>query len=536
MSNYRTVALFATLLFAFSGVMARLHTITRTYDAEAADTQSSLKVTLTSVRGTLYDRQLQPLTNRGVRHVGSVIGTPTALTALSSVYGGEEWDALRERLESGKPAVLSSEAALPLAEGILQFTVPADGDDGTAAHLLGYVDDAGYGVCGAQYALDDTLREATGTLSVTYRTDGTGRVLSGGEVTVENTLARASAGAALTVDSRLQATVSAAAGKHLTRGAVVVLEAQSSDILALASYPTYDSGRIADYLDAADAPLFNRATAVYNCGSVFKTVTAMAALESGLGGATARCNGAVKVGQNTIRCHHLLGHGTLTLGEAFSRSCNPYFIGLAAKTGGSTLYRYASLLGFDSPLFLTSGWQTERATLPKLDDIDGSVRLANVAIGQGDLLATPLHVAAMTACVASGGEYRRPNLYHGEVSADGTLRVYERDPATRVCTQATAATLRAMMEDVMVDGTGAAAAPTVGRAGGKTGTAQTGWRTVTGETMVHSWFTGYYPAENPQYVITVLAEDSETTGQTAAPAFRAICDALYRGGYVKIPS
>lgn len=535
MSNYRTVALFATLLFAMSGVMARLHTIAHTHDAEAADAQSSLTVTVASMRGTLYDRNLRPLTNLGVRHVGSAIGTPTALTALSAAYG-EEWDTLRPRLETGKPVVLSSESVLPLAQGILQFTVPDTKDSGTAAHILGYVDASGHGVCGAQYALDDVLTAATGTLDVTYRTDGAGRVLSGEQTTVEDTLVRASAGAALTIDDHLQATVEAVAGKHLTRGAAVVLEVESGDILAMASFPTYDTARVADYLDADGAPLYNRATAAYNCGSVFKTVTAMAALESGLGGTVLTCNGSVKVGKNTIRCHHLLGHGALSLSEAFACSCNPYFIGLSARTGGSTLYRYASLLGFDSPLFLMSGWQTERATLPKLDDIDGSVRLANVSIGQGDLLATPLHIAAMTACVAGGGEYRRPNLYHGTVGADGTLSPYKRDPATRVCSQTTAATLRAMMCDVMTDGTGASAAPTYGQAGGKTGTAETGWRTATGETMVHSWFTGFYPAEDPRYVVTVLAEDSETTGQTAAPAFKVICDALYRGGYVKIPS
>lgn len=527
MRHFRIVALFASLLFAFSGVMARLHTIARTHDAEAADTQSTLTVTVASVRGTLYDRHGTPLTNLGTRHVGSVIGTPTALAALPELH---------ERLAGGKPVVLSSERALPLANGIRQFTVPDTKDGGVAAHLLGYVDADGHGVCGAQYALDDELTAATGTLTVTYRTDGTGRVLTGGEVTVENTLSRARAGVALTIDSRLQATVEATAAKHLTRGAVVVLDVKSGDILTMASLPTYDTGNVAAYLDADDAPLYNRATAAYNCGSVFKTVTAMAALESGLSDTTVNCTGAVKVGKNTIRCHHRLGHGLLTLGEAFSLSCNPYFIGLSAKTGGSRLYRYASLLGFDSPLFLMEGWQTERATLPRLTDVDGSVQLANVSIGQGDLLATPLHIAAMTACVADGGEYRRPNLYHGTMSEDGTLSLSQRDPATRVCSEATAATLRTMMCDVMTDGTGAVAAPSVGTAGGKTGTAETGWRTATGDTMVHSWFTGFYPADDPQVVVTVLAEDSETTGQTAAPVFREVCDVLYRGGYVKISS
>lgn len=525
MRSYRPVVLFAALLFALSGVMARLHTIARTHDAEAADTRSSLTVTVASVRGTLYDRNGTPLTNLGHRHVGSVVGTPAALSALPEQY---------DRLVGGKPLVLTSARPLPLADGITQFTVPDTKDVGLAAHLLGYVDADGHGVCGAQAALDGPLTAAAGTLSVTYRTDGAGRVLTGGGVTVENTLSRARAGVSLTLDSRLQATVEATAAKHLTRGAVVVLEVGSGDILAMASLPTYDTGNVAAYLEADGAPLYNRATAAYNCGSVFKTVTAMAALETGRGGASYACTGAVTVGQSTIRCHHRLGHGTLTLGDAFSRSCNPYFIRLSAETGGSRLYRYASLLGFDSPLFLMPGWATERATLPTLDD--NPVQLANVSIGQGDLLASPVHIAAMTACVAGGGVFRRPNLYHGTVDARGTLSPAARDPAARVCSEATADTLRRMMCAVMTDGTGASAAPTCGTAGGKTGTAETGWRTATGKTMVHSWFTGFYPADAPQLVVTVLAEDSETTGQTAAPVFKAVCDALCRGGYVKIPS
>lgn len=531
----RPIALFAALLFAFSGIIARIYTLTEQGYADAADTQSTLTVTVATARGTLYDRSLQRLTNTRTGYAGSVIGIPSALAALSSVSTGDEWTSLSARLGSGKPVVITDESALPLAEGILQYTVPLRYDDsGLASHVIGYVGESGSGVSGAEKALDDILTAASGSITVTYQTDGTGAVLPGGEVAVENTLARANAGAALTIDRELQNAVQTLAGESISRGAVVVMEVETGDILALASFPGFVASNLSEYLDASDSPLFDRVTAAYNCGSVFKTVTAMAALESGVPVSQSfLCLGALQVGPNRIKCHHILGHGTLPLAEGFAQSCNPYFIQLSQLYGGASLYRYASLLGFDSPLLLMENWQTDRATLPSEEELSGSVPLANVSIGQGDLLATPLHIAAMTACVASGGIYRRPNLYLGTVDQLGTLSYAERDPASRVCSDQTAATLREMMCEVITDGTGKSAAPTVGTAGGKTGTAETGWKTDSGDTMVHSWFTGFYPAEDPQYVITVLAEDSETTGESAAPVFKAICDKLYRMGYIE---
>ncbi len=530
----RLLALFASLLFAFGGIIARVYRLTEEGYADVADAQSTLTVTVATARGTVYDRNLTPLTNGGTRYAAVVTSTPEALSALATFLSAEDYASLLERLESGKPAVLSADSAFPLANGIRQFQVPKHTTSSLAAHLLGYVGADGVGACGVQRALEDTLSAASGTLQVTYRTDGTGRVLSGGDVIVENKLGRAAAGAALTIDSRLQGMVETVAGERLSSGAVVVLDIASGDILAMASFPGYDPQNLSAYLNDAASPLFDRAMAAYNCGSVFKIVTAMAALENGI--TTDRCftcEGAIRVGSNRIKCHHILGHGTQNLAAAFRTSCNPYFIQLAQTVGASSLYRYASLLGFDSPLLPMNGLSTARATLSEETALLQPARLANTAIGQGDLLATPLHIAAMTACVARGGTYVRPNLYLGTVSASGELTRTAADPPARICSEQTAAVLRTLMNEVVSDGTGTSAAPSVGTAGGKTGTAETGWRDENGETMVHSWFTGYYPAESPQYAITVLSENGSNTDEPAAPVFAALCDRLYRSGFVK---
>ncbi len=532
--NKRLLALFTSLLFAFSGVIARIYRLTEQEYATVADKQSTITVTVASARGTLYDRRLSALTNTGNTYAASVLATPEALAALSEQMSVEEWSSACERLDSGKPVVFTSDDAFPLVGGIRQFLIPKRSVGTLASHVLGYVGADGHGVSGAELALDEQLINAGGALTVTYRTDGTGKVLAGGDVVVENTLYKAQAGVALTIDSRLQAMLEAEVGKKISCGAAVILDVKTGEILAMASFPGYDPAAVSEYLDSSMSPLFNRATAAYNCGSVFKIVTGMAALESGIAPTcTFNCAGAIQVGKNRIQCHRVLGHGELNLFSAFRNSCNPYFIQLSQLIGGSSLYRYASLLGFDSPLFLMDGWQTARATLPQESDLSQATRLANLSIGQGDLLATPLHVAAMTACVARGGQYLRPTLYLGTVDASGNLIRADAELPTRICSEQTAATLRQMMREVVgEDGTGADAAPSIGNAAGKTGTAETGWRTENDTTMVHSWFTGYYPAENPQYVVTVLAENGSKTGESTAPVFASVCDRLYRLGYV----
>ncbi len=531
----RSLVLFAALLFALSGCLARLWQIARQDYGSAASSQSSVTVTVATARGTLYDRTLTRLTNTGTYAAAGVVGTPAALAALAA-DSTEDWAALSERLESGKPAVITADTSLPLADGVRQFTVPRRyGQGDIAAHVIGYLNADGTGACGAEQALNSTLEAASGRVRITYQTDGTGRVLSGGAVTVENTLSRAAAGAALTLDSRLQAAVEALAAPLLPRGAVVVMEVATGDVLAMASFPTFETASLASYLQADDAPLFNRATAAYNCGSVFKIVTAMAALENGVPATQSfSCLGVLRVGSNRIKCHHTLGHGRLMLREAFARSCNPYFIQLAQLMGGQALHRCAVSCGFNSPLVLMNGWTTESATLPAAEALQTAARLANLSIGQGDLLATPLHVAALTACVANGGTYYSPRLYLGTVDEAGNLTRADLDPPAHLCSVATAAALRDMMCAVITDGTGQAAAPTVGTAGGKTGTAETGWLSSadSSDTMVHSWFTGFYPADSPRYAVTVLSENGGNTGHTAAPVFRTVCDWLQRAGWL----
>jgi penicillin-binding protein 2 len=282
---------------------------------------------------------------------------------------------------------------------------------------------------------------------------------------------------------------------------------------------------VAAVLDSNDAPLLNRALANYNLGSVFKVVVAAAALEAGYTTGTAfACDGALSVGGTVFHCHNRLGHGVLDMQGAMAQSCNCYFIQLAQAVGGQALYDMAVSLGFDSSLILADNIRTARAVQPAATELTGAA-LANFSIGQGALLATPVHIAQLMSAVVGGGRYVRPSVVRGTVNAAGQVTELQQDAPTTAFSKETAVMIVSMLRKVVSEGTGGAALPEKGGAGGKTGTAETGW-VVDGYTVSQSWFAGFYPAYAPQYVVVVLSEDAGQTGVKAAGVFREICDAL----------
>lgn len=322
----------------------------------------------------------------------------------------------------------------------------------------------------------------------------------------------------------------------MERGAVVVTDPESGEVLASVSLPLYDPNDIEASLTNAAAPLLDRTLIGYDLGSVFKIVIAAAALENGMSTQTSYvCEGTCEVNGRVFHCHNPLGDGLQTMAEAMANSCNVYFIKLALSLGADAVYDMALRAGFSSSLALTGDYKTACAVLPSLQDLSVDAALANLAIGQGDLLASPVHVAMLLGAVASDGEWREPTLLYGEADVDGVIhRVASTASTKRLFSVRTAKKLQEMLLPVVTSGTGRAAQPVNGTAAGKTGTAQTGWE-QDGEEVVQSWFAGYFPAEKPQYVITVLSENGGENGKTAAPLFAAITDALYEAGLVSSP-
>ena len=527
----RTVFAYSGMLILLMGIMIRVFELASRGLSQAAEQQSSVTVTVANVRATIYDRDMQPLVNRRWEYRVSVSPTPEAVAAIAPYLDEQALQSLTERLRSNRPAVVVLDKPVNPAAGLKIFQVPKRYSGNLLSpHLIGYLDgDDLHGVTGVEEIFDEYLLEHSGTATVTYQVDAAGRPLGGEKAEVVNGLDEAKAGVVLTLDEDIQRLTESVAKKYITQGAVVVMDPQSGAILAMASLPDFQPDTVADRLDRDDSPLLNRALCNYNCGSVFKIVSAAAALEKGAAFSTSyTCSGMVDVGGVPFHCHNRLGHGSMDLLRGFAQSCNPYFIQLMQGIGGNALYNMATLLGFDRAIILAEGLKTARAVLPSLNDLQSPAALANLSFGQGALLATPVHIAQMVAAVVNDGKIQRPNILKGYVDKEGQMTETVLSPAQSAFSKQTAASLRQLMVEVVENGTGASAKPAWGGAGGKTGTAETGRKGENGKEIVQSWFAGYYPAEQPRYVISVLAEDANGTGGKSSPVFKEICDGLYQ--------
>jgi cell division protein FtsI/penicillin-binding protein 2 len=528
--------LYGTVFTVLVGLIFRIYTLSDQYLARAANEQSKVSVTIANTRGTFYDRNLQLLVNDRTEYRAGVTSSEKAIAALSKVLDKKAFFDMNEILKTGRPAVVTLEKLAAAEEGITLFQVPKRYNERVLApHLIGYMNaDQTEGLTGLEAAFDTLLSSYNGSASVSYTVDAKGNPLNGISPVISDTTAISKGGVQLTLDKQLQWEVEDIAAKYIKKGAVIVMRPQTGEILSMVSLPTFQPQAVADVLESSDAPLLNRALCRYNCGSVFKIVTAAAALEKGVSKDTVyNCEGKIQVGDTTFHCHNRLGHGLLTMTNAFAKSCNSYFIQLMNQNGGDALWRLAYRLEFNSKLTLCDGLSTEIGTLPDLQALQSPAVLANFSFGQGELTATPLHIAQLICTVVNDGKLVIPKIVKGYVDQEGNVNEISFSPAAgqQVFSGETASRLRDMMQAVVTEeGTGFSGKPLYGDAGAKTGTAETGWEKGAEEQydVVHSWYAGFYPANQPEYVIVVLAENAENTGAKTATVFKKIADTLYQ--------
>lgn len=522
----RIVIIYVIALSAITLVMIRIASITSGEGLrQAAAVQSSYALNVGESRGMIYDRNLKPLVNRDSRYVAAVTPTPEATAALSSKLPQEEFQRLLPMLESGRPVLLPTSREV-YGSGIESFCLPIRyQEDSLAHHVIGYLNGSGEGVAGIEYGYNRLLQQSGGRIRISYNINALGAALGDNAVKVTDTRNGSRSGLVLTLDREIQR-IAQDAAKEMRRGAVVVMDVETGELMAMVSLPDYDPLNVAAALDRYDSPLFNRATAAYNVGSTFKLVVAAAALEQGYTtDYTYVCPGYYQLDEQRYYCHQRSGHWELAMERAIGQSCNPYFINLGQRLGAVRLLEMARAMGFGEGMQLADGVTAAAGTLPDDPNRVTLGELSNLSFGQGTLTATPVQVTQMTAIIAGGGGYLRPTLYRG-ITTDGiTIDAEEAEEKHQVISAGTAATLREMMIFAVENGSGKNAKPAYCSAGGKTGSAQTGM--YEGDTeIVHGWFTGFYPEQNPRYAITVLEEAGGNGGEAPANVFRNICNGL----------
>ena len=489
-------------------------------------TQGSKSLTVVQVRGTIYDRNGEALVNDEYEYIATLMPEQSLLSTVKTAVTDEAYRLLLDKAKERMPLSVKLNKRIVQTEGLQVFRVPKR-YNGTAGHLIGHLDGNGNGVSGIEKAYESVLSQYSGELTVTYPVNGAGDRLDSEESYVKDTTANGKGGVMLTLEKKVQQTVGEAANAMINKGAVVVLNPKG-EMLALSSCPAYDPDRVDASLEDEDGPLINRALSGYDCGSVFKIVTAAAALEYGISENQGYvCNGEMPVGNTLFHCHHRQGHGLVGMEEAFAKSCNLYFIQLAQTIGGDRLLEMAEKLGLGETIRLADGVTAASALLPTEEALQTPATLANLSFGQGELLVSPLHVARMTAVFTANGTLPSVCAVRGVVSEDG--EVTDTEPGGEGETVLSAANTQVicrMLECVVESGTGSAAQPLYTTAAGKTGTAETGQLDENGVPVTQSWFTGYYPAEDPRYIITVLVEDAGNSEYTAAEVFCEISNKL----------
>ncbi len=535
---------------------------------------------LPSPRGLIFDRNGELLVrNRPSFNVDLVVedspDPKKTLEALAEIVG-EDSQVLHERLSKQtkrrrfEPKLLLRDISRDMVgrisaqrhrlPGIIVSVVPTreyvHGD--LASHVVGYIreinqdqlksqtyrgyrmgDDVGH--YGIESALERYLRGERGSQAVIVNAMGNkiGEAFFQPEIPGTNVT--------LTIDAKVQRT----ADKLLEgkKGAVVALDVQTGDIIAMSSGPRFDPNMFtseiskedwSDLMNSKEDKLSNRVVqGAYPPGSVFKIFVAAAALSEGVVTPSERmtCNGALQFGRRSFRCHKHSGHGSVDLFESIVQSCDVYFYTVGQRLGVDRIYHYAhDIFGFGEPTDLGLGeeapglipstkWKQTYFRNPE-DKRWYPGETLPVAIGQGAVTTTPLQIARALAAVVNGGKLLKPRIVKQLVASDGRVIQQSSEQPEVIGTLEIEPWILDQVKQAMVGvvddrrGTGHRAALPKEKGisvGGKTGTAQVVSRESGSKRDDHAWFAGYAPADKPRVVVVAILENAGHGGAVAAP-------------------
>ena len=355
-----------------------------------------------------------------------------------------------------------------------------------------------------------------------------------------------------TLDLRLQQLAEKALESKAKRGAIVIVDPTDGDILAMASWPTYDPNlfvpsisaeKFKQLQDDPDIPLLARAfRSAYPPGSTFKVAVGIAALETSAvrPDDLYQCVPGIQIGNLTFHNWKKGDQGALNFVQALTQSCDTWFYQVGIKTGAEPIIEWALKLGFGAKCGIPLRGEAEgrvpndeymKATHGR-KLLNGDI--ANLSIGQGDTQTTPLQMAQAMAIIANGGRFYQTRLVRQVQSVDHEIvTAYElREKRSLDVSAATMEEIRTGMIEVVngTNGTGHEAQLDGVEVAGKTGTAQWGPKN---KERTAAWFAGFLPAEEPRYAFAAVYEGDVGSkvhgGTTAAPMIADIFQEIYKG-------
>lgn len=375
------------------------------------------------------------------------------------------------------------------------------------AHALGYVD-IKYGIIGLERKYDSELM-GTESQDLISLIKNKGKE----EEKIGHSLKT-------TLDYKVQKTAYDLLGNN--RGAVVVLNPRTGEVLALVSKPSFDPNNLSNIWDAINKdpnlPLINRATAgMYPPGSTFKTITAVSALENIKNVTSRRFEDKGKLVFNQKEAlTNFNGEvlGNIDFKQAYYESSNVFFGNIGMELGNDKLRATAEKFYFNKTI-PTDGIPIENSKFPTLKSYEKG-NLAMTAIGQGQVLATPMQMALVASAIANDGTMMEPYIVSQVMDSKGNkLKTISPNSIGNVISKENDAVMKDLMRAVVTSGTGTAAAVPGINICGKTGTAEHDDKPNVNEPP-HSWFIGFAPYENPQVAVAVIVEDGGQGGGAAA--------------------
>jgi cell division protein FtsI (penicillin-binding protein 3) len=515
-----------------------------------AQRQQQRTIEITPQRGVIFDRGMHPLAMsvpvKSAFAVPGEIADETMVAQLLSGIVNVPQDVLQQRFQASRsfawvsrklpPEKVEAVTALNL-KGIYfqeenqRFYPKRD----LAAHVLGFVDPDERGLGGIESELDSQIRGKSEKIIV--MADARQRWFDGSEARRER-----GANVVLTLDEKIQyiaqrELAAAIASTRAIAGSVIVMNPNNGEILALANWPGFNPNAATNV--PAESRMNRSVSAVYEPGSTFKLITLAAAFDQGLVRSEEifDCeHGAIIVSGHRIRDHKPFG--LLTVADILAQSSDVGAIKIAGLVGAPRFYDYIRAFGFGAPTGVDMPGES-RGLLRKVENWSG-ISMASISMGQ-EVGVTPIQLVTAVSAIANGGTWYRPHavaeLRRGSKLLPATGPLAPVDPR-RIIRPETAATLRRLMEGVVLGGTGTRARLDGWTAAGKTGSAQkidpnTGRYSPT---QLIASFTGFAPINNPAVTILVSLDSpvgAHEGGQVAAPVFKRIAEQVLP--YLEVP-
>jgi cell division protein FtsI (penicillin-binding protein 3) len=527
------------IMSLFAGRLVQLQGVEAAAYAATAEAERLRTVTIAATRGAITDAHGIALATTvdavNVTADQTQIADPVAVAAALAPVLGEPLKAISARLDGeARFAYVAKQITPRQWDAVAELRLPGIYSEPTSrrvypqgslgAAVLGFVGSDGRGLAGLENSWDRQLAGKDG--QITYESAAGGRRIPSADSETEESIPGVDV--QLTIDRDIQFVAERAIRSKVNEanadsGTVVAMDPRTGEVLALATYPSFDPR---DPTAAPAADRGNRALAeIYEPGSTSKVMTMAAALDAGAVRPTTKIEVPPVLYRGGDDFNDHTPHGTLhlTATGVLAQSSNIGTILIAEKLGDEALYDYLRKFGMGS----TSGLDVPGESAGLLPDVDdwGPTNAATIAFGQG-LSLNAVQSTSVFATIANGGVRVEPTVVAGTTDPDGSFTAEPPPERHRVVTASTAKTLRQMMETVVSEQGTAPMAQIPGyRVAGKTGTAERVDESCGCYRGYTASFIGFAPADKPAVVVSVTLQDPKNGhygGVLGGPVFKKV--------------